>query len=155
MSTTTDNKKTKRSFKVHSVSKHENIETKYKGGRYIARDAAGAAKKAFNQLCRVKRIKGQCTLNISVRETTRNSKNKIYSYTAKRYKLKNPKVFKKGTPKEYTIQYDSKVLTNKTTDFNNLEKGKTRGRMKQFRKTPLKKKNKTDSDNTDNTANTP
>ena len=131
---------TKRSFKLHVVSKHENKKTKFREGRYIARDPATAAKKAFNQLCRLKRIKGQCTLNIAVQETTAGSKKKIYKYKAKRFKLKDPKTFKQGTPNEYTIEYDSNIHTNKVFDFIGSQKGyKSRGRMKKSRK--QKKKN--------------
>lgn len=129
----------KRSFKIHAVGKHENQETKFKPGRYFGRDPATAAKKAFSQLCRLKRIKGQCTLNIAIAETTVGSKHKIYPYKAKRVKLPNPKVFKQNTPDEYIISYDTKVHTNKDFDYSKLQKGnKTSGIMK----SPHKKNHK-------------
>ena len=131
---------TKRSFKVHAVSKHKNQLTKFKEGRYIARDPATAAKKAFNLLCRLKRIKGQCALHIAMKETTAGSKKKVYKYKANRYKLNTPKVFKQGTPDEYSVVYDSKIHTDKKFDFVGSQKGfKSRGRMKSARKKSRKK----------------
>ena len=125
----------KRSFKLVAVGKHENKQSKFREGRYMGRDPATAAKKAFNQLCRLKRIKGQCTLNIAMQETTANSKKKIYTYTAKRFKLPEEKTFKKGTPNEYTISYDSNIHTNKDFNYTDFKKGhKTRGRMKSAHK---------------------
>ena len=44
-----------RSFTVESVSKVNGCETKFRGGRYINKRPEGAARKAFNELCRVKR----------------------------------------------------------------------------------------------------
>jgi len=59
-------------------------------GRYIARDPTSAAKKAFNRECRHSKIKGQCTLIIILKETTKGSKNKRYIYKMKRIKLQKP-----------------------------------------------------------------
>ncbi len=44
----------KRTFKVVDVRKHGGCDTKFKGGRFVSR-TAGAARKAFNALCRVKK----------------------------------------------------------------------------------------------------
>jgi hypothetical protein len=55
-------------------------------GRYISRTPAGAARKAAGQICRNSRVKGQCTLKITMRETTRGSKGKDYAYVVKRIK---------------------------------------------------------------------
>lgn len=54
------------------------------GGRYISRSPAGAAKKAVTQVCRASNIKGQCTLNVTMRETTRGGHHKDFSYKVKR-----------------------------------------------------------------------
>ena len=108
----------KRIFITYGVSDFNNEKVTFNKGRYPTRDAAGAAKKVFNQICRLNNIKTG-TLIIAVKEITRNSNKKVYTYTAERYKLKNPKVFKKGTPGEFTIQYDTKVISNKTFKFDN------------------------------------
>lgn len=77
-----------RSFTVIAVATHTghvkgkaNLE-----GRYISRTPAGAARKAASQICRSSKIKGQCALNITIRETTRGSKGKEYKYSVKRIK---------------------------------------------------------------------
>ena len=54
------------------------------GGRFVSRTPAGAAKKAVTQICRASKIKGQCTLNVTVRETTRGGEKKEFSYKVKR-----------------------------------------------------------------------
>ena len=114
----------KRSFKLHAVGKHENKETSFKPGRYMGRDPASAAKKAFSQLCKAKKIKGRCTLNIAIKEITTGSKHKVYTYRAKRHKLKEPKIFKKNTPQQYVVEYDNTIHTNKDFDYTQLIKKK-------------------------------
>lgn len=97
-----------RSFTIVSASTHkghvkgkENLD-----GRYISRTPAGAVRKAASQICRNSKIKGQCALNISLRETTRGSKGKQYSYSVKR--VKDPvTVVRKGV--EITFKYRTKV----------------------------------------------
>ena len=54
----------KRTFKIVDVRKHKGCDTKFKGGRFVSRTANGAARKAFNALCRVKKIRGVCTLTV-------------------------------------------------------------------------------------------
>ncbi len=80
----------KRSFSVVRLAKRNEKDKSKTEGRYIARDAIGAAKKAFNRECRQSRIKGQCTLIIILKETTRGSKHKRYVYKMKRVKLQKP-----------------------------------------------------------------
>ena len=63
-------------------------------GHYKGHTAKQAAEKALSQLCRLKGIRGQCTLFIEMRETTQGSNHKLYSYHVKRYKLKEPIVLK-------------------------------------------------------------
>ena len=43
----------------------------------ILQTPVSAALKAFNQLCRVKKIRGVCTSTVTVQETTRGSDGKI------------------------------------------------------------------------------
>ena len=80
----------KRSFSVVRLAKRNEKDKSKIEGRYIARDAIGAAKKAFNRECRQSRIKGQCTLIIILKETTSGSKKKRYVYKMKRIKLQKP-----------------------------------------------------------------
>ena len=80
----------KRSFSVVRLAKRNEKDKSKTEGRYIARDAIGAAKKAFNRECRQSKIKGQCTLIIILKETTQGSKKKRYVYKMKRVKLQKP-----------------------------------------------------------------
>lgn len=58
----------------------ENLKGRYKG------TPMGVAKKMATRVCRNSNIKGQCTIYITIKETTRNSKNKEYTYKVKRIK---------------------------------------------------------------------
>lgn len=62
------------------VKGDENLKGRYKG------TPMGVAKKMATRVCRNSKIKGQCTLFITIKETTRNSKNKEYTYKVKRVK---------------------------------------------------------------------
>lgn len=105
-----------RSFTIEKVGKQGSCMTKGSGGRFISKGHLGAASKAFTKLCRMKKIKGQCTLLVSMRETTRGSACKVRSYMCKRMKLAKPLVMKAGTPSEYKIHYASKVKAVKKAD---------------------------------------
>jgi hypothetical protein len=123
-----------RSFTIVSANKHGGCKTKFgSGGLYRSRTPVAAAKKAFNELCRTKRIKGVCTLIITIKETTRNSKNKYYSYKLNRHKLKTP-IILQGSAGEYVIEYKSTAKShgNHTNSSHkhpcHSVKGQTRGR---------------------------
>ena len=122
----------KRTFKVVDVRKHGGCDTKFKGGRFVSRTASGAARKAFNALCRVKKIRGKCTLTVVMKETTKGSAGKQYSYKLHRNKLAKPLVMMRGTPQQYKIEYE---VTSESLRGQKLEKcadeskGKTRGVM--------------------------
>ena len=119
-----------RSFTVVDASKHGGCKTKGKGGRYISRTPFGATKKAFNELCRVKKIRGVCTLTISVRETTVGSKGKIFTYKMHRRKLKEPIIRLEGTKNEFVIEYVVEGHKAKTHgSCKNKDKGQSVGQM--------------------------
>lgn len=84
----------KRSFTINNAYHVDGCPTKFSHGdytgRYIAISAQRAALKALSELCRVKRIRGQCTLYIEMRETTQGSSGKLYAYHCKRIHLKKP-----------------------------------------------------------------
>lgn len=130
-------KKGMRSFTVVEVSKRGGCKTKYSAGRYISRDPVGAAKKAFNNFCRVKNIRGVCTLVVTVKETTAGSKGKAFSYKLHRRKLAEPMIMLEGTPNEYVIEYsvDAKAIE---VPLACKKPGQTRGRRS--RKTKRKSK---------------
>ena len=97
----------RRSFRVVKVTKKDGCETKFKGGRYESRTAHGAASKAFSQLCKVKRIRGVCTLIIT-EETTQGSKKKEFTYKFKREKLAKPITLKLKNGSTYKILHKNK-----------------------------------------------
>ena len=78
------------------------------GGRFMSSTPSSAAKKAASRICRESAIKGQCSLVINLKETTRNSNNKEYSYKVNRVRdpvtveVKDPKT---GEMREVTYNY--------------------------------------------------
>jgi len=74
------------------------------GGRYVSASPQAAAKKAFSRACSAKRIKGQCTLEVTIRETTAGSGGKQFSYKFKRVKLPEPVVMPGGFSFKYKIE---------------------------------------------------
>ena len=84
--------KSMRSFTIEYALNKKGCPTKFYNkdytGRYISRDAASAAKKAASQLCKVKRVKGECVLYLEMRETTQGKEKKILKYKVIRKKLK-------------------------------------------------------------------
>lgn len=119
-----------RSFEVVEASKHGGCKTKSKPGRYVKRTPYGAALNAFSRLCAKKRIKGQCTLVVGVRETTAGSKHKVFRYKMKRAKLAQPLIMMEGTDREYVIEYKSSGKSLKGQGPGCKTPGQTRGRMK-------------------------
>lgn len=98
----------RRSFEVVKVTKKDGCLTKFNSGRYESRTAHGAASKAFSQLCRVKRIRGVCTLIITMRETTQGSNKKEFTYKFKREKLAKPLTLKLKNGSTYKILHKNK-----------------------------------------------
>jgi hypothetical protein len=54
------------------------------GGRFISSTPAGAARKVGSKVCRSSNVKGQCTLYVTIRETTQGSNHKEFTYKVKR-----------------------------------------------------------------------
>ena len=101
------------SKKNYTVEKYiiKNKEEKL-GGLYKSTRPSNAVKKAFNQICRMKKLKGKCNFIIVIRETTRGSKKKMFQYKVQRKVLEKPKKIKKGD-QEIVIKYDVKVTKMK------------------------------------------
>ena len=96
-----------RSFTVVDAKRIDGCPTKFSirgdTGRYISKDPRGAASKAFTRLCRVKRIRGQCAMYLSVRETTQGASNpdKTFTYKLRRFLLPEPVEIRPGVMREY------------------------------------------------------
>lgn len=100
--------KSRRSFSIASVGKQGGCSTRFSEGRFLSSTAKGAALKAFTALCRRKRIKGQCTLTVTMKEITQGSKKKQYAYTLKRRKRKNPvRIRPRGASNNIVFKYET------------------------------------------------
>jgi hypothetical protein len=84
----------KRSFTIHSAHHVDGCPTKFSHndytGRFTAHTPDRAARKAISLLCHKKKIRGQCTLYIEMRETTQGSSHKVFTYKGKRIHLSKP-----------------------------------------------------------------
>lgn len=99
----------KRSFTVVSVKTSSGKEKeKALGGRFLSSTPSGAARKAATRVCRESNIKGQCSLVVTVKETTRGSLGKEHSYRVNRVKLRNPDVVMRDG-QEVVYQYTTKI----------------------------------------------
>merc|ERR1712166_655815 len=123
-----------RSFTVIDVGKHGGCNTKFHGGKYISKTPVSAAKKSFNELCRVKKIRGVCTLEITVKETTTNSKEKEYTYKLHRKKLKNPIIRNPSGSKEYVIEYAVEAKSSHKSEKKKKKKKKPGKKKKKKKK---------------------
>lgn len=123
-----------RSFTVINVAKRGGCKTKFHGGRYKGKTAAIAARKAFTEFCRVKNVRGVCTLVVVLKETTRGSSGKAYVYKLQRHKLKEPIIRLEGSNNEFVIEYRSTIKALKkvpeTCRTPSGEAVQTVGRMK-------------------------
>lgn len=89
-----------RRFTIHEVRKVDGCPTKFKSkeysGIYESKAPCSAAMKALTQLCRAKKVKGQCTMFVTMREITQGNNKKadgspkLYHYKVKREKLDKP-----------------------------------------------------------------
>ena len=67
-----------RSFTVDSVYHSSGRKLRFKGGRYMSEFPSNAARKAFSKISQS--MSGRVSLEVHIRETTQNSKHKIYKY---------------------------------------------------------------------------
>lgn len=100
----------KRSFTIHTAHHIDGCPTKFSHGDYSGiyhkHSPQRAAENALNNLCRLKQIRGRCTLYIEMRETTQGSDHKIYAYRAKRVRLAKPiELGTKGEPGYRVLYY--------------------------------------------------
>jgi hypothetical protein len=138
----------KRSFKVVNVQNVDGCPTKFREGRYLSTSPNGAAKKAFNGLCNLKRIKGKCTLLVTVRETTAGTNKKEFTYKLNRTRLNKPLVMMEGTDNEFRIYYE--ISSHSTKNLPKCKSGRkrTRGPMKHKSRRSVKKTSKKTSKKT-------
>ena len=114
----------KRSFCISAVQNVSGCVTKFAKGRYLSSNPGSAAKKAFTRLCNLKNIKGKCTFVVTVKETTKGSNGKEFTYKIERTKLKKPLVMMEGTDKEFKIEFETKA--KKHAKIENCKEGRAR-----------------------------
>jgi hypothetical protein len=127
-----------RSFTLVSAAKRAGCTTKGLGGRFINKTPSEAARKAFSDLCRIKRIRGVCTLFVTIKDTTKGGKKygKLYTYKLQRQKLAKPMIMLEGTDREFVIEYKPRIVRLMKDDAlkceaaNDNKPGQTRGRPK-------------------------
>lgn len=132
-----------RSFTIENAAGRKGCPTKFARGdytgRYISKSPASAASKALTELCSSKRIKGQCTLYIAVRETTAGSPKKVFHYHAKRVKLDEPIEITKGV----NVYYQNKINAVDENEKPKCKKSaKSSGRMMKHKAKKTKKPSK-------------
>lgn len=109
-----------RSFTIYKIE-HKDFKNNL-GGRYINDTPLDAAKKAFNHILIDNKSK-KITFSIHMKETTRNSKHKIYNYVLTRIRKNEPvTVNKDGTKIIYN--YDVFTKDKKITKLENKDKSK-------------------------------
>lgn len=123
----------KRSFTINNAYHVDGCKTKFSHkdytGRFVGKSAQRAASKALTELCHAKRIRGQCTLYIEMRETTQGSKHKVYAYQAKRVKYSEPVVYGDVKREYHNVIKHVRIPTEKCAKSH-----KSSGRMFSFRK---------------------
>ena len=132
-----------RSFAIVGVKKENGCPTKFSDTtRLVSGTPVSAAQKAFSRLCNLKRIRGKCTLFVTIVDTTQGArtKGKTYSYKVDRKKLAKPIILQKGTNSQYKINYTvrARKASPKPAPAKGCGEGKTHGPMKKT--TPRKNK---------------
>jgi len=144
--------KEKRSFTVVDARRVDGCATKFKvkgdTGRYLSNDARGASKKAFTTLCRIKRIRGQCALVITMKETTQGSAGKEFTYKLLRKKLETPIVLDDRT---YEYETVVKSVKDKSSLTCKSDKGKSSGPMKSKKSKKVSSKSESKKPKTEKT----
>ena len=122
----------KRSFTINNVYHVDGCKTKFSHkdytGRFIKISAQRAASAALTQLCNVKKIRGQCTLYIEMRETTQGSKHKLYGYHCKRIMYDKPVM--RG---DIAFNYYNKCTRVRIPSEKCEKSHKSSGRMKSYK----------------------
>lgn len=123
----------KRSFTINNAYHVDGCKTKFSHkdytGRFTGYTAQRQAMKALTHLCHVKRIRGQCTLYIELRETTQGSSHKLYAYHCKRIMKKTPL----SLSGKATYKYDSICKRVRIPTEKCKKSHKSSGRMKYYK----------------------
>ena len=89
-------------------------------GRYLAKTPVDAARKAFSSYCKRNNRGARCVAHLSVRETTRGSKKKLYAYNATRRVLKgkDKKTITLPNGVNLTYKYKTEIHSTPVQEYN-------------------------------------
>lgn len=106
------------------------------GGRYVGKTPQQAARKAFSKACQKtktgkskRKVKGRCTLAVTMRETTRGSDHGLSAYRFTRKLKKKPDKIKLKDGTEIVYKYETEVKslnTNTPSDKSSLKKRRSK-----------------------------
>ena len=137
-----------RTFTINNAYHVDGCPTKFShsdySGRYNSKSASRAVSKALTHLCAVKRIHGQCTLYIELRETTQGSKHKLYAYHCKRIRLETP-VTINGRTYHYKSKIKSVTIPTEKCDKSHKTSGRIIGFHSKLKKLSNKSRHKSKS----------
>jgi hypothetical protein len=138
-----------RKFRIVSVSTttgrvkgSENLD-----GIFIGKKPVNAAKKAATRICRTSKIRGQCTLLVTIEEITKGSRHKVYTYKVKR--TKEPvTIYRDGVPItfKYAVTAEKHDVVRSPASISRMLKRKSPKRASPLKRkspkraSPLKKK---------------
>ena len=122
-----------RSFKIVAYgSKVRSLPHRYaivkvrKGGRYISKTPMAAALKMHTRICRTEKISGFCWFKITLRETTKGSAKKEFSYIAKQRRRPLGVKLLKGRKVEYDTTIKATRIPWVDLDLENRENKRIR-----------------------------
>ena len=122
-----------RTFTIHSATTVKGCPTKKpKKSRYHSGSAKAAAKKAHTVLCSRKRVKGACTFVITMKETTRGSKKKLYTYKVTRHLLDQPVELSNGITYDYNVVAKKAKQKKKSKNCRKQSSGRMRKRSRKY-----------------------
>ena len=128
----------KRSFTVEQTTVGN------KGGRYLSKTPGAAARKACNKLLKGSKCK---SVNFTIKETTRGSKEKTFTYTGKIHVLPEPIIIDRGGT-EYeiltkcTVKKSTRQLKKKSACSKKTKKTTKKSTKKTTKKKTTKKPKK-------------
>jgi len=132
-----------RKFRIVSVSTTTGRVkgTENLGGIFIGKKPVNAAKKAATRICKASRIRGQCTLLVTIEEITKGSRHKVYTYKVKR--TKEPvTIYRDGVPItfKYAVTAEKHDLVRSPASISRMLKRKSPlKKSPKKRKSPVKK----------------
>ena len=120
-----------RTFEIKDATSVDGCPTKFNRNSVFKGDhPSQAARKALSHLCRAKRIKGRCALVVTLREMTRGSAHKEFTYKGVREAHRSTKVI---DGKEIEFRYRVSVRRSRRVKRSTRCSRKSSGPMRKYR----------------------